>query len=264
MTNQIADELLLEISNCRNFFDDKTDCNKMIMNAHTDMYLPVPWQGHIVPTRILFISSNPSPLKNGCLPLKDWPSLKISDFFECRFCQRREHAKYGDWAEEGIRYRIMPESPVSFNSSVPYWRDIKKTAEVMLSLYLLGNKRDHVVPGCDYAITEIVHCYSKNQVGVRELKRTCSEKYFKRIIELPARDKVVFAVVGEHAREHVNKLYDLDLKIGDIVELNILRKQRLLVALPHPGYFTDKGGKKGIEYILKPEDLKRIQEFLRE
>ena len=263
--------LLMDISNCPNFGGKEEACKTIIntQEGNADKYLPVPWQGHIEQAKILFISSNPSPLKNGCLPTDSWfeDSEKIIDFFECRF-DPREDSRNDKWTEDYIHYRRMPEIPICFadydkekgkyvkTNWVRYWAGTKKRAEVMF------NRK--VIPGKDYAITELVHCYSDYQVGVPEAKNTCGEKYFEAVLALPRSEKVVLALVGDHVIGYFNARYGLNLKFGDVRNFQLQGKRRLLVALPHPDYWAEQGHNKSLEDLLTADDLKRVQVYLHE
>jgi hypothetical protein len=53
-------------------------------------------------------------------------------------------------------------------------------------------------PGVDYALTEVVRCKSRKEIGVREALGTCSQRWFERTLERsPA---PVILVLGNHAK----------------------------------------------------------------
>ena len=103
--------------------------------------VPEPWNGQIDRAPILFISSNPS-----FNPGEDYPLWlggnddDVNSFFTDRF----DHAT-GHWP--------------------PFWNSMRKLARELLE--------DEVRPGIDFASTEVVHCKSPNEQGVRSALLHC-------------------------------------------------------------------------------------------
>jgi hypothetical protein len=58
------------------------------------------------------------------------------------------------------------------DAAVPYWSSIRARARELLP---------DAVPGEDYAITEIVHCKSEHEKGVREAAKTCYDFHMENV-----------------------------------------------------------------------------------
>jgi len=123
---------------------------------------------------------------------------------------------------DGIRQISADGRP---GKSVPYWRYVKQ-----LAIKLMG--RD-VVPGTDYALTEVVHCKSRNEVGVAEAAKECVPRYLKRVLALsPA---AVIVVLGTHARNGFRS--EFNYPDAGIVSppLEVEGRLRRIVFLANPG-----------------------------
>jgi hypothetical protein len=157
-------ELLQEITRCpliQAWFaspQSPNPCAKIIAFQHTihqetlDQHqVPEPWSGNIQQAPILFLSSNPSIDEQEEYPLLSWPDQWIEDFFVNRFSGGRKH-----WVEDGIRDLRLDGS----RRPVRFWIEVRQRAIELL-------ERD-VQPGSDYALTEVVHCKSRNEEGDSE------------------------------------------------------------------------------------------------
>ena len=157
-------ELLHEITRCpliQVWFtspQSPNPCAKVIAFQHLihpeslDQHqVPEPWSGNIQQAPILFLSSNPSIDGKEEYPLWSCPDQRIDDFFVNRFGGGRKQ-----WIEDGIRSLRRDGSRVR----VHYWIEVRQRARELL-------ERD-VLPGSDYALTEVVHCKSLNEAGVLE------------------------------------------------------------------------------------------------
>ena len=113
--------------------------------------LPEPWMGHIDKAPILFYSSNPAIIDTGNQPNTYWS--RLDDRQQADSIRRQDHDNAFDpdgWITGGTH---MGDSIY-----VPYWGWCKDRAKELL-------QRD-VVPGVDYALTEIVHCKSTMGAGL--------------------------------------------------------------------------------------------------
>lgn len=136
------------------------------------MHLPEPWNGHISKAKIMVISSNPSIGVHENFPTKDWEDDEIVDFFDNRFRKSDKGSESKFW--KGI---------------AKYTSWIFHEAEEMETLEVL----DKYV-----AMTEIVHCKSKDEIGVNE----CLESeypFFSKILKEFKGHIVIF--VGRFAKE---------------------------------------------------------------
>jgi hypothetical protein len=89
-----------------------------------------------------------------------------------------------------------------------------------------------VVPGWDYALTEVVHCGSRKEAGVDRAALTCGALYLERVIGLsPAR---VVVVLGDKARNTVRRVFAYADPGTVSNPIRIAGKKRQFVFLAHP------------------------------
>jgi uracil-DNA glycosylase len=88
-----------------------------------------------------------------------------------------------------------------------------------------------VVPSEHYALSEVVHCKSKGQAGVKEAFEKCSGLYLERVLGVAAASVIV--VMGDYAEAAIKKLAP-GCRTGDSVELG--HAHRTLVFTPHAAY----------------------------
>ena len=204
-------------------FQGREDLNLLTPST---FHLPEPWQGDIARAPLLFISSNPS--INPCehFPTAAWSDTDIINFFEGGFSSR---------ARAQGRSR--------------YWSSIHKRA-----LELFGrNPR----PGIDYALTEVVRCKSRNEVGVPEALPHCAGRFLSETLRL-SNANVIFAV-GEKARRHLSNVLDLGQKrTGDVIDLEIGGRDLIIGFGAHPSSF----GKQRIVNTFSPANMARMREAL--
>ena len=74
---------------------------------------------------------------------------------------------------------------------------------------LLGREAQ---PGIDYALTEIVHCKSKHETGVREAEDFCANRYLKRVLSLSAAG--ILVVLGKAARQAMARQFALPSELA--------------------------------------------------
>jgi hypothetical protein len=198
--------------------------------------LPEPWSGRLESAPLLFVSSNPSISKNEVYPTREWSDAQLVEFFQDRF---------GRWVEGGSRFLQKDGSygrPTRFNQTV------KKYAEAILAR--------EVIPGEDYALTEVVHCKTPNEYGVGSAKKRCAELYLRPLLQLSAAKCVV--VLGSPAA----RVFDDELKIERKNELvrgpvDVGARMRIIVYLPHTNFFGPRG-----PAILGDDCLHRIRSWL--
>lgn len=237
--------LLLEIArctvvaSCRSESSGSHPCRSIVdvQAGQKEHQLPEPWNGDLGNSPILFVSSNPSICFEEHYPDETWSDDAIVEFFEGRF---------GHWMKDGV-YGLRKDGTrgrsVHFNSAM------KKTAERLLERAPR--------PGVDYCFTEVVHCKSKSEAGVREAQAECSRRYLGRI--LAASGARVVVVVGSRAHESFGAALGLSLTIGQPVSVSAGTNARLVVAIPHPG----SHGTSRIDKVLTPGELERVRSALR-
>lgn len=204
----------LNVDQCLNG-DTAHPCSAIAPSQHTskaDFQLPEPWRGQIDKARILFVGSNPS-IGGDRYALGSSPEQQIWE---------SQHLAFGGSSRpyilDGIRKTKADGSP---DDVVRYWSSIRARA-----LELIPN----AVPGEDYAITEVVHCKSGHELGVRQATRTCYDLHLQNIFAVSAAEIVVglgkvprVALLGEGA----------DLPRTS-VKIELGGKKRRVFFLPHP------------------------------
>jgi hypothetical protein len=189
--------LLLEIANCKiarrvlETSDQHCACSKVVVaqgaRDWNSFQVPEPWSGHLQEAPILFFSSNPSISTHEAYPKGAGnPQAPLQSFFDSRFD--------GYWIKDGKR--ALQADLKTYGQSVRYWSSIQNRAEE-----LLGRK---VLPGIDYALSEIVHCKSEREEGVKEALITCATRYMMRLLSCSG--AVVLVLVGDKVLNHWNSL----------------------------------------------------------
>lgn len=154
----MSDKLLLQIARCEEvpvaLEDRNHPCHKIVTSQTTDGFqLPEPWNGNITSAEILFVGSNPSYNSAEFFPNQAWDNHKIADFFRERFSD-------------------------AYYKKIRFWSLIKKYAAWILDV----PKNDPKLPE-KICITEIVHCKSTREYGVRESCSICAQKWFQQILD---------------------------------------------------------------------------------
>jgi hypothetical protein len=193
-------KLLFEIAQCSNFSALTTENNFNhpcfdIVNfqrfddapLNMNFQIPEPWNGDIINAPILIVSSNPSFSVDEMYPDFTWPKSIIADFFINRFKNRGPDLS---WVYDN---RIMKKSGAR-GKSVRYWSSIQKRVEE-----LIDRKS---VPGIDYCITELVHCKSVQEIGVRKALPECSKLFFASKNNISG--ACIIIAIGKHVRDYFN------------------------------------------------------------
>jgi hypothetical protein len=164
-----ARELLLEIVHCPNVpsclqgLSRSHACRQIVESQRSrsmdGFQVPEPWSGHLFEAPLLFPSSNPSISETDQYPTRSWRDYEIEAYFYQRFQQS---------IVDGIRTRQSYSKPVRF------WSEVRSRAA---ELYERA-----VTPGEDYALTEVVHCKSRKNYGVKQALKECSDRYLSRVL----------------------------------------------------------------------------------
>lgn len=212
MTDTIR-SLALSVSRCPEIPRARTDsahpCHQ-IVNLQPDdpnlFQVPEGWAGSLSEGRILFVSSNPSISEAGdtasggsteLYPTASWDDERMADFIVDRF-----HPRRGTATAEG---RFLRQDG-TWSGRVRFWTAIRNRATELLG------RAAH--PGIDYAMTEVVHCKSKKQVGVFNAVSTCTERHLSRL--LAASPAKVVVVIGTSARDYLVPRWDLPTGFGQV------------------------------------------------
>lgn len=182
-----------------------------------DHQVPEPWSGDLKRARILFVSSNPSISVTEEYPRWSWPDEGVEDFFTNRFGGGREQ-----WILDGTRSRQADGSYAARPTA--FWAKVRARAAELLG--------DGVRPGIDYALTEVVHCKSKAEMGVAAATDECAERYLRPTLEVAAAPLIV--TLGEKARASVAARFGGPARGSAYGPVGIAGRQRVFVALGHP------------------------------
>jgi len=167
---------------------------------------PEPWMGGLAKANLLFVSSNPSinedPYPLGeVFPTYEWSDEDSAEFFVKR-CDSEEKDVKVTFKKPGQpdfltlcydgEYRSGVSNP---KRPQPTWKNTHDRA-----VELIGSKAH---PHHNYAITEIVHCKSKDAKGVAEASSFCIEKWMEPIFTTsPAK---VVVLLGSKVRDYYAK-----------------------------------------------------------
>lgn len=212
-----SDELLLSIARCPELAIARTDrahpCSKIAGGQPGGVYqVPEPWSGHIEEAPILFISSNPSINEDEYFPTPSWSQTDTIDYFKRRFDRDAGYV-----------------SKQAYNK-VRFWTGVRARAREIL-------KRE-AVPGQDFALTELVHCKSRKEHGVREALPLCLERWFAGLLEHSGSRIVI--LLGALARDTCARLWKLDSRESVHFDIPIAGLNRAVVILPHPNAYEKK------------------------
>ncbi len=148
--------------------------------AVQSLHKPEPWAGNLESARILWLGSNPSFSAEEKFPdwMGGWSDEATIDFFTRRFVADPEVRGYGAAdTGEGCRDRVIEVGGKLSKAAVRTWTRIRN-----ISALILERRVEETLASRDYAMTEIVHCKSKDENGVREAAKHCKDKWFSRIL----------------------------------------------------------------------------------
>jgi hypothetical protein len=195
----------------------------------------------------------------------------VTEFY---FTRRFEHFMAG-----GTRFRYVPAARATqlvcagpgastdarsetLGKPVVFCSSVRRRA-----IELFGREVD---PGCDYVLSEVVHCKSRSEQGVREALPTCTERYLARVIAASAaRIIVLLGVTARLAFQDVLHVALPDAAINDGSTgweyrhpwgpAKLLGRERYVVTLPHP---NARGVPKAIEAHYGSDHLSDLQRVL--
>ena len=251
-------DLLHEIVHCpivQQWFTDHNSNNPCALvissqraQSPEHFQVPEPWSGDVEHAPILFLSSNPTIDESGReeYPRWAWSEEWIADFFFHRFGGGRKQ-----WIDEdGIR---SLQRDGSWGKAVRFWTEVRSRARELL-------ERD-VRPGVDYALTEVVHCKSRREMGVPEALPECARRYLQRVVKLSGAR--VLVTLGKRAKVAVQQGFSRSIPPAseEVVfgPIPIGEHQRYIVFLPHPNAHM----KRTFEASVGREKLQILRAFLR-
>ena len=165
---------------------------------------PEPWIGNLLSAKVLFLSSNPSISDDSDLSIReDFPTYSktvedSADYFVNRFNPEIEppHATFGRDGQADFLYRCndgeFRGKGGKKDKPIETWLGIHLRA-----VEILGS---NCHPNSDYALTEVVKCKSKGEVGVKDASSKCIDTWMARVFDSSTARIVV--VVGRHSRDN--------------------------------------------------------------
>lgn len=248
MVSEAAKNLMLEISRCPQISlaheDTNHPCNEIVnvQDFSWDGFqLPEPWSGDLERSQVLCIASNPSINLEESYPNKIWGDNHILDFFQHRFSEDNI------WTKN--RRVLLADGKSYHNKSVAFWNNVHKQVGRAFG-------RD-VEMGIDYAMTEIVHCKSESEIGVKKCKTFCADNWINPIIRLSSAK--VIMLFGSIARDWFGNYVGEKLgRAGVMPNVNLGGSPRLIVWVPHP----NARGKRNLTEILSEMDINLIRQSL--
>ena len=256
MNSNTARDLIGSITRCPevaavwNNLDGQHPCRDVVRSQNaagpgTGFQVPEPWAGHIDRAPLLFVSSNPSISRLEPYPEWDaaWDEGQTAQFFTGRFGPGPTQVK------DGVYYPLKEPGPGSSGHSakpVAYWNACKRNAE-----WLYGRP---VTPGADYAMTEVVHCKSRGELGVKAARDHCAQQWFDAVLQFsPA---AVIVVLGGHARYSVQRFTFTTLAYWRPVRAELGGRSRLVMLAQHP---NSRQPRRWDQHISR-EDRSNLQE----
>jgi uracil-DNA glycosylase len=216
---------------------------------------PEPWSGNLEKALILFVSSNPSASKPAgaeqrggehIFPRDSWEPGDVIDYFHERF--ERDIIDGRFHRENGKR-----------GAYVAFWGGTLGIAQQLLA---------GAVPGDDYALTELVRCKSRKELGVEPALEKCTGLYLEETLRRAVNAEVIVAL-GHKARgwfcKHMTPSFESHLDLGCIEDARIdvwPDRTFTYLSVGHPS-----GGEARLpENVLRdnPEQLARMRTRLTE
>lgn len=223
MKSSDAKQLLLSISNCDEIakaLEDKNHpCHAIVKYQYDEksekpFQHPEPWNGYIDKAEILFIGSNPSIDFTEIYPDDSWSDDDIYEYHNKRFS-----------AENAYYQRNK--------NKVKYWQCMRKITSWLLEKSLNDGSLDASI-----CATEIVHCKSKKETGVRESCYKCTKKWMTKVLSCYAGTYIV--VLGKTAEPRFQRIVSANTEYF---------KNKKIIYAPHPSRWC---------YIGKDEEIKEL------
>lgn len=208
-----ARQIAWDIINCglKNAPNTNSVCNPLyrsqVCPTLQDFQIPEPWNGDIINAPILFVGINPGFMVDELYPKignaywtqanRELDTAKVEDFFENRF------NGYYVVHSNGRRFRIKTTSLQQKSlRGRTFWGYIKSISDKILNT---SNSN----PGTDFAITEMVHCKSKNIACIPAIcYEKCLNKHFDNILSIAQNLKFI-VIIGRPARDRISKHFEI-------------------------------------------------------
>jgi uracil-DNA glycosylase len=244
-----AREVFLSVARCPNVVrclesDAPHPCREVVryqvgtpgITPYDDFQLPEPWVGEITVAPILFVSSNPSIGED---------RHAVGSSSDDALWDSHHHA-FGGGTREYVLDGIYSSTPEGERlKKVAYWGGVRARTRELIA---------DAVPGRDYALTEVVHCKSRDEVGVVAAADECARRHLGRVLALSPAPVVI--VVGRVAREFF--LGRGAPAPSGVSEREMGGRPRLVAFVPHPS--PGKGGPRRLAARLPEDDLARLRD----
>lgn len=226
-------------------------CPSSISSGHPDMleisefHVPEPWNGKIDKAQAVFVGLNPGLDHDELFPRfgnRSWgidltangtlqyDVPNVYDFFENRF------SKYADRSLSDPNHFYIKLENGDYKKKVHgYWPRIHRIATALLSR--------PVVPGEDYALTEMILCKSVNTKGgvLNKYTRCDCSKHFNRIMA-EAKSCKYIVTLGVDSAEAILDFFSvkIDPLLNQVVPVSLNGRKVTLVLLPYRDQGEDK------------------------
>ncbi|MCL4469342.1 MAG: hypothetical protein M1591_10485 [Deltaproteobacteria bacterium] len=252
------EKLLMEIAHCPNvekYFENKSadiPCKDIIksqgVKSLKEFQLPEPWNGKIKTAPIMFLSSNPGIKPDEVFPTWSkglWPDDRVIDFFTNRFGGGKK-----EWKDEDGKSLY---NDGKYKGGAKFWGSIKNTVATIRR----ENKKKITLRDAakHFSSTEIVHCKSKSEKGVRKSSEECAEKYLCRVLNISGAKVVV--CYGQHVKEVLKNQLGISPSGHIYKDKTGKMIKRIYVFLPHPNARV----KRKIEKVLNKSELTEVNQF---
>jgi hypothetical protein len=251
--------LIIKVARCELIWradrEDVHPCHAVVRSQNGageyDRQVPEAWAGNLHGSRLVFLSSNPSISEPGSgQPLdsaEDYPRASSTDHTIVEFQGRRfDQTLPAPFVKNG---RYLQQNGHYAHSPTKFWTSIQRRAEE-----LLGPTAD---PSVNYVMTEVVHCKSKNEVGVSQAAGTCAKRYLNDMLALT--NAPIVAVVGKQSHDCLNDALGLGLPEPPyITQKELGGLVRHLVFVWHPAGFR---GPKTITGLYGEKELQRLRKL---
>jgi hypothetical protein len=251
LAEERVQELLLTIARCPNV----RECVENRRKGHPcaeivgvqkrgieDRQLPEPWSGDLGKAPLLFLGSNPAFSEAEEFPRGSWPDEEVVDFFAHRFGGGRK-----PYVTDGLH--VLQENGLHRPEWIRAWAVARKRAAELLG------KRDPL-PGVDYALSDVVHCKSRSQKGVKSALEECSARYLESLVERSGARAIV--CLGKVASDAVRRKWKVpyDYRVHGPEEVG--GSLRYFAFLSHPASY----GPSGFGELPTREEIRGLQLFL--
>jgi hypothetical protein len=220
--NSDTDKILQEISRCPNVRgclenpDRPHPCRKIVLRQQSkgikEHQVPEPWSGDLTKAPLLFLSSNPSINDQEFYPRWSWPESKVRTYFQDRFSK---------WIRDGL-YTLHRDG--TYSQPVPFWAEVRNRA---VEIY-----ERNVTPGTDYALTEMVHCKSRENYGVPQALEKCADLYLARVLSCSSARIIV--ALGKKVAPIVRNKFGIPFESRVYGPADVCGRDRYIVFLGQP------------------------------